>query len=588
MKTKKWFLIITVVLAVLMSCSKPKDDNELGSTTNPAAVTDPKDPVNVAVSKGAIPITQFPLPEEFCSSVKYELIAGQTIDNGDVTIGNTKDSLFISINSITGFTGTDNVKIWMGKTEPTERGELGQFPYKYTVADGVSTFYAGFSFAELEITSCSDQIYLIIHCDVPGETAFAGIPETMQGGTAGGSAWWYFIHFSFECCATCDLSASAVPSNVLCFDSATGAVNLSVSAGTAPFNFLWSNGATTEDISGLSAGTYSVTVTDAKHCTFTLNNIIVSQPASAITASAITTNISVYGANDGKIDATISGGTPPYDLLWSNGASTEDISGLAAGTYTLTITDANKCTKTVEGVINEGNCPVITVTGKVTPVSCEEKYGAIDITVTGGTGPYTYLWSPNNSTDEDLSGISEGEYSVIVRDANKCEATFRATVDKEICEPKGMIAFARKTYEPMVHCFLTDPALVGYGFTQWGWTNGSIPETAGFTSKYELFINAGGCDVANATKVGDIAIQYFGGSATVTYTLLPGYTMDKTSLYIGNDMLPADGGAYTIDPDKYPYRHTLSGAVSDTYSVTVSGDVYVVAFARVLPTGAGN
>ena len=125
MKTKRWFIIIVVVLAVLISCSKPNGDEELNSLTDPTVVTNPKDSVNVAVSKGAISSTQFPLAEKFCGFVKYDLIAGQSIDNGDVNIGNTKDSLFISINSITGFTGTENVKIWIGKTAPTERGEAG-------------------------------------------------------------------------------------------------------------------------------------------------------------------------------------------------------------------------------------------------------------------------------------------------------------------------------------------------------------------------------------------------------------------------------------------------------------------------------
>jgi hypothetical protein len=588
MKTKKWFFIISVVLVVSISCSKPKSEEETGSSGNPTTDTNPKDSVNATVSKGEIPMTKFPLPEEFCSSVKYDLIAGQTIDNGDITIGNTKDSLFISINSITGFTGTENIKIWVGKTAPVERGAAGQYPYKYTVANGVSTFYAGFPFAELGMTSCSDQIYLIIHCDVPGETAFGGTSGTMQGGAGTGTEWFYSIHFSAACCSTCNLSASSVQTNVLCFNSATGAIDLTVSGGTAPFNYLWSNGATTEDISGLTAGTYSVTITDSRRCTFALGNILISQPASAITASAVVTNISVFGAKDGKIDVTTSGGTPPYSLLWSNGATTEDLSGLAAGTYTLTITDANKCTKIVEGVVNEGNCPNIVVTGVFTDASCGGNDGAIDLTVTGGTAPYTYLWSPNNATTEDLTGLSEGEYTVVVYDANKCKGSFTATINKESCEPKGIIAFARKTYEPMAHCFLSDPALVRYGFTQWGWTNGALPENEGFTSRYELFINAGSCDVANATKVGDIAMQHSGGKATVTFTMLPGYTMEKTSLYVGNDMLPKDGGTFTIDPDKYPYQHSLSGAVSDTYSLSVSGDVYLIGYALVSPAVPGK
>jgi hypothetical protein len=128
-----------------------------------------------------------------------------------------------------------------------------------------------------------------------------------------------------------------------------------------------------------------------------------------------------------------------------------------------------------------------------------------------------------------------------------------------------------------------------HDFNSWGWTNGAMPEHETFISKYELFIGAEGCDdLSKATKVGDVTLHHYNGSAIVKIILLPGYTMDKTSLYIGNDMLPMDGGVYTIDPAKYPYQHSLSGATTDTYSVSVSGSVYIIVYANILPENIDN
>ena len=135
--------------------------------------------------------------------------------------------------------------------------------------------------------------------------------------------------------------ATPVVTNTTCTAS-IGAINITVSGGTSPYTYLWSNGATTEDISGLAAGTYTVTVTDANGCTINLP-VTVGTDNSTITVTPVVTNTTCT-ASIGAINITVSGGTSPYTYLWSNGATTEDISGLAAGTYTVTITDANGCT----------------------------------------------------------------------------------------------------------------------------------------------------------------------------------------------------------------------------------------------------
>jgi hypothetical protein len=140
------------------------------------------------------------------------------------------------------------------------------------------------------------------------------------------------------------ITATPVVTNTTCTAS-IGAINLTVSGGTSPYTYLWSNGATTEDLTGLAAGNYTVTITDANGCT-TQFAVTVGTDNVTITATPVITNTTCT-ASIGAINITVSGGTSPYTYLWSNGATTEDITGLAAGTYTVTITDANGCTTNI-------------------------------------------------------------------------------------------------------------------------------------------------------------------------------------------------------------------------------------------------
>jgi hypothetical protein len=194
---------------------------------------------------------------------------------------------------------------------------------------------------------------------------------------------------------------------VSCFGSTNGSINLTTVGGCAPYTYAWSNGATTEDISGLGAGSYSVNVTDANGCT-TSASFTLTQPA-LLTSSGVKSvyacgyNVSCFGSCNGSINLSASGGASctAYSYLWSNGATTEDVSGLCAGTYSVTVTDANGCTTTSSFtltqpapiVVDAG--PNVTVyAGYTTPFSCTTLHG---VAATGGCGPYTYVWSTSAS-----------------------------------------------------------------------------------------------------------------------------------------------------------------------------------------------
>jgi hypothetical protein len=157
--------------------------------------------------------------------------------------------------------------------------------------------------------------------------------------------------------------------NINCFGGETGAIDISVTGGQIPYTYLWSNGATTQDLTGLAAGTYTVTVTDGRSCTQVSSAFEVTQPLVPFTVDGTPSEVSCYGGNDGAITLTPAGGTMPYGFLWSNGATTQDISGLTSGMYYVTVSDVYNCLATGSWFVSQPEMP-LSVDGTPVGASC--------------------------------------------------------------------------------------------------------------------------------------------------------------------------------------------------------------------------
>jgi gliding motility-associated-like protein len=206
-----------------------------------------------------------------------------------------------------------------------------------------------------------------------------------------------------------------------------GNIDLTINDGVAPFIFNWLGGDTTEDLTNIAAGTYQVTVTGANGCEATANLTVPGNNTNFNIAGTPAANTLCTGSN-GAIDISVTPApTLEYSYLWSGGETTEDLSGLPAGTYTVTVTEGNTCT--VESsftVLNDTNAPE--VSPAVTSANCGTNSGGIDLTITGGATPYDILWSTGETT-EDLPGIPPGDYSVNVTGADGCGTTQDFTVN---------------------------------------------------------------------------------------------------------------------------------------------------------------
>jgi len=204
------------------------------------------------------------------------------------------------------------------------------------------------------------------------------------------------------------LSISSTITDVLCNGNSTGEIDITISGGVSSYNYSWSDGSTSEDLTNVLAGTYYLQVTDANSCVLQ-DTLTIFQPSSIISSST-TTDASCNGYSDGTAILSISGGTPNYSENWG----VNNPLSLSAGIYNYTITDSNNCTHTNSITISEPNS--ISTTPTTTNVSCNGlSDGTATLSISGGTSGYTEDWGSNNP-----AALSAGTFNYTISDTNNC------------------------------------------------------------------------------------------------------------------------------------------------------------------------
>ncbi len=304
---------------------------------------------------------------------------------------------------------------------------------------------------------------------------------------------------------------------VLCNGGTTGSVTETSGGGTPGYTYLWTpSGATTSNVTGLTAGAYTVTITDANGCTLTATTTI-TQPI-ALTATTTTTT-STCGKPNGSASVLAGGGAGGYTYLWTpSGSTVANNTGLTAGSYTVTVTDANGCTITASATVPNASAETVTISGTTNILCNGGTNGSFNTTTVGGTPPYTYLWTPSGQTGSNATGLSAGTYTVTVTDANGCISTASAT----LTQPTLLTV----TTGGIVNVLCN------------GGTNGSASATAGGGTPAYSYSWSNGQTNSNATGLS-------AGTYTITVTDANGCTATATATITQPPVLTATMGVPT-------------------------------------------
>lgn len=229
--------------------------------------------------------------------------------------------------------------------------------------------------------------------------------------------------------------------NVNCYGQTTGEIDVDVFGGSGPYQYVWSNGESSQDLTNVSSGTYSLTVLAPNvNCTAS-KQFTIDEPLEALDHNGVSSNVDCFGESSGAVNLTVWGGTPPYSYNWNSGAATEDILNIPSGNYNVVITDSKNCTNTSSYEVSQPDIMIGTMSA--TNVGCfGDGSGSVSINVIGGSPNYHYSWfnsttlfAQNNPT---MTNMSAEEYHVVVTDQNGCIYTDSIA----ITEPPELLASA--------------------------------------------------------------------------------------------------------------------------------------------------
>jgi hypothetical protein len=368
-----------------------------------------------------------------------ELVIEETIIHDSCGYGTGYISVEISAGAQTG---GDNTITWSTSSTDDYIDSLSAGTYSITVED-----WNACQFTETYTIEGPDSPFALNVTTVPSNCAEAtgGATANASGGTQPYSYLWsdtetdaslvnhpsgtYAVTVTdnngcilIDIAAISDEGAPEITvesiTHVSCFGGNDGTIDISVTNGLPPYDYYWSNNEASEDVNGLYAGNYEIIVTDTAGCLGTAN-IVVTEPDEMILSYSITN--ATCGNQDGEATIYINGGTEPFSYAWETGGFAQTELNLLAGVYEITITDANDCLAYGAAAVSEDGAATITVES-IVEGSCGDQNASIDISVSGGSEPYTYQWS-DGSTNQDLTDVSPGEYSVtVLHDGNDCQA----------------------------------------------------------------------------------------------------------------------------------------------------------------------
>lgn len=373
-------------------------------------------------------------------------------------------------------------------------------------------------------------------------------------------------------CAPLTASTSGIV-NVICFGQSTGSFSATTTGGTSPYNYTLKRGsntvATFSNVSGsqnfttLPAGTYTLNITDNGGCPGSTTIIITEGPA---IVPVTTSGNAACGTSNGTISVTASGGAGSFTYSWSSGASTQTVSGLTAGTYTVTVIDGNNCTTTAVASVSNSPSPTINSLNGTSPLCNGNTNGSAVVSVSGGSGALTYSWSNNSSGVTAITGLSAGTYIVSVTDATGCTAISSVTITNPGALNATTSSTAASCGTNNGSASVTVTGGTGSYFYSWSPSGGTSQTASNLAAAtYTVTIT----DSNNCSTTSTAAVTNPGGGTASAFV------QSNTTCYGGNNgsaNASMNGGtpSYTYSWSNGSTAATVTGLTADTYTVTIT------------------
>ena len=357
--------------------------------------------------------------------------------------------------------------------------------------------------------------------------------------------------------------ASTHTATALTCTTTSASATVTATGGTLPYTIAWSTGSTAFTVNNLSAGTYTYIVSDANGCQS--NGTVTIANAQAIVASTTQTNVSCFTGDNGSVTATVTGGIAPYTILWSNGSTTFTIDNLDAGTYTAVITSANGCIANVSATVTQPATTLLATTTQSNMGCTAGSLGSITAIVSGGTAPYTILWS-NEGTTFTINNLVAGTYTGVVTSADGCTANVSATITQN--------AIQAVTSQINVSCYAGNngsvTANVTGGTTPYTilWSNGSTSFTINnlVAGTYTAVVtSANGCSADVSATVTQPATALAITMSQTPITSSGGYGTAKATVTGGT-------GPYTYSWNSTPVQTTQTASLQVGWYTVVATD----------------
>jgi YD repeat-containing protein len=413
------------------------------------------------------------------------VVQNQSLSQTTVSVGASVTASFQIANNGSGSAGACFVKCYLSANQTFEQGSDIEIGSQYTMGVAASSNNPTSINVTIPGTTNIGSWYVLIIVDATNQVSESNENNNLVA-----------LPLILINCGL--MQANVSTTNSTCGLS-NGSASLVISGGNQPYTFSWSNGQSTQTISNLAGGSYNVTITDFYGCIQFSSATVTATTSPSL---SFTNTTATCGSSNGSAGVSVSGGTAPYAYLWNNNQTTSTISNLGSGNYSVTVTDASNCI--VNGTTTVSSPSNLQASIFPTQPTCGVSNGSLSSQVTGGTLPYTYLWS-NSATTSTITGLTSGTYTLVITDSNNCVFTVSSTLSSINSMTVTTSTTSTKCGNP--NGTATVNVSNGTPSYQYLWSNNQTSQTATnlSTGVYNVTVtDANGCSTISYATVGAI------------------------------------------------------------------------------------